>query len=168
MLVVSTGKGCFLVKADIKEAYRMVPVHPQDQHLLGVQWKSADRQSVAFGLRSALKIFSAVADAVEWILGNNGIRKKLHYIDDIILVAKSLISAERQNYILLSVFRKLNIPMEESKLEGLSPYLSSLCIEVDTASFQLHLPRDKLANLKFSLSDSIQCRTMSKKKIFRN
>ena len=35
-LVVSTGRGGFLVKADIREAYRMVPVHPQDQHLLGV------------------------------------------------------------------------------------------------------------------------------------
>ena len=40
-LVISTGRGCFLVKADIKKAYRMVPVHPQGQHLLGVQWKSA-------------------------------------------------------------------------------------------------------------------------------
>ena len=53
--------------------------------------------------------------------------------------------------------------MEESKLEGPSPCLSSLGIEVDTASFQLHLPRDKLTNLKISLSDSIQCRTILKK-----
>ena len=65
-LVVSTGRGCFLVKADIKEAYRMVPVHPQDQHLLGVQWESAVYidKVLPFGLRSAPKIFSAVADAV--------------------------------------------------------------------------------------------------------
>ena len=48
----------------------MVPVPPQDQHLLWVQWKSADRQSVAFGLRSALKIFSAVADGIQgsWVI----------------------------------------------------------------------------------------------------
>ena len=146
----------------------MVPVHPQDQHLLGVQWKSADRQSVAFWSQISTKDFSAVADAVQWILGNNGIRKGLHYLDDIILVAKSLNLAERQKDILLSVFRKLNIPMEESILEGPSPCLSSLGIKVDKASFQLHLPSDKLANLKISLSDSIQCRTMSKNKIFRN
>ena len=38
-LVVSEGRGSFLVKADIKEAYRMVPVHPEDQHLIGVQWE---------------------------------------------------------------------------------------------------------------------------------
>ena len=70
----------------------MVPVHWQDQHLQGVQWESAvfiDKM-LPFSLRSAPKIFSAVADAVQWILGNNGIRKGLHYLDDFILVAKSL------------------------------------------------------------------------------
>ena len=40
-LVVSEGKGSYLVKADIQEAYRMVPVHPEDQHLLGVEWNGA-------------------------------------------------------------------------------------------------------------------------------
>ena len=35
-LVVTKGKGSYLVKADIKEAYRMVPVQ-EDQHLLGVK-----------------------------------------------------------------------------------------------------------------------------------
>lgn len=34
-LASSIGRGVFLVKADIKEAYRMVPVHPDDQRLLG-------------------------------------------------------------------------------------------------------------------------------------
>ena len=140
----------------------------QDQHLLGFNGKMQIDKVLLFGLKLALMIFSAVADAVQWILGNNRIQKGLHYLDDIILVAKSLNLAERQKDILLSVFRKLNILMEESILEGRSPCLSSLGIEVDTASFQLHLPRDKLANLKISLSDSIQCRTMSKKKIFRN
>ena len=164
-LVVSTGRGCFLVKVDIKEAYRMVPVHPQDQHLLGVQWESAVYidKVLPFGLRSAPKIFSVVADAVQWILSNNGIQKGLHYLDDFILVAKSLNLAERQKEILLSVFRKLNIPMEESKLEGPSPCLLFLGIEIDTTSFQLRLPRDKLANLKISQRDSIQRKTISKK-----
>ena len=56
-LVISEGRGSFLVKADIQEAYRMVPVHPEDQHLLGVQWRGTvyiDRV-LPFGLRSAPK-----------------------------------------------------------------------------------------------------------------
>jgi len=38
-LVLEAGRGAFLTKADIKEAYRMLPVHPQDHHLLGVHYK---------------------------------------------------------------------------------------------------------------------------------
>ena len=34
-LILQEGKGAFLVKADIKEAYRMIPVQPHAQSLLG-------------------------------------------------------------------------------------------------------------------------------------
>ena len=75
----------------------MVPVHPQDQHLLGVKWESTVYidKVLPFGLRSAPKIFSAVVDTFQWILYNNGIQKRLHYLDDFILVAKNLDLAER-------------------------------------------------------------------------
>jgi len=36
VLVLSLGRGAMLVKADIKEACHMIPVHPQDQVLLGM------------------------------------------------------------------------------------------------------------------------------------
>ena len=72
-LVVSVGRGCFLAKADVKETYRMVPVHPEDQHLLGAQWDGSVYidKVLPFGLCSAPKIFSAVADAVQWTLFKN-------------------------------------------------------------------------------------------------
>jgi len=74
-LVLSLGKDSFQVKVDIQEAYCMVPVHPQDQPLLGVQWSGCtyvDRM-LPFGLRLAPKIFSALADGLQWILGQEGI-----------------------------------------------------------------------------------------------
>ena len=74
-LVNSVGRGALLVKADIKEAYQMIPIHPHDQHLLGVQWNDhyyIDRM-LPFGLHSAPKIFSAVADGLQWILTQYGI-----------------------------------------------------------------------------------------------
>ena len=37
-LVMSEGRGSYMAKADIKEGYRMVPVHPEDQYFLRVQW----------------------------------------------------------------------------------------------------------------------------------
>ena len=91
-LVISTGRGSFLVKADIKEAYRMLSIHPENQALLGVCWEGiiyTDR-ALPFGLRSAPKIFSAVADALQWIVVNKGVRNLLHYLDDFIFVSESL------------------------------------------------------------------------------
>lgn len=61
-IILSMGQGTQLVKIDLKDAYRMVPVHPDDHHLLGISWGGSvyiDR-CLPFGLRSALKIFSAV------------------------------------------------------------------------------------------------------------
>ncbi len=37
-IMLQLGKGTLMAKADIKQAYRIVPVHPDDRHLLCVQW----------------------------------------------------------------------------------------------------------------------------------
>ena len=37
-IIISVGKGTLIVKADTKEANRMVPVNPDDQLLLAVEW----------------------------------------------------------------------------------------------------------------------------------
>ena len=62
------GQVALLAKLDIKSAYRLVPVHPDDRPLLGIQWKGGTYVDgmLPFGLRSAPKIFTAVADALEW------------------------------------------------------------------------------------------------------
>ena len=69
------GKEVSLVKLDIQSAYRIVPVHPADRHLLGVAWQGSVFVDTAlpFGLRSAPIIFSAVADALLWILLQRGV-----------------------------------------------------------------------------------------------
>ena len=74
----------------------MVPVNPDDQFLLAVEW--ANRiyidKALPFGLRLAPKIFSAIADAIQWILQHHGIPNLLHYLDDFIFVSKNPFEAE--------------------------------------------------------------------------
>ena len=33
------GQGCYLSKLDVEAAFRIVPVHPDDWHLLGMEWQ---------------------------------------------------------------------------------------------------------------------------------
>ena len=119
-----------------------MPVHPHDQLLLGVEWNGAIFTDMAlpFGLRSAPKIFSAVADALQWILVHKGIKNILHYLDDFILVAGSLAEANAQKEILVSTCNALGVPLEPTKLEGPSTCLTFLGIEFDTVALQLACP----------------------------
>ena len=86
------GPGAQLAKMDLKSAYRMVPVHPDDQHLLGLKWEGVVYRdtSLLFGLRSAPKIFSAVADSLAWAMTCNGATNFLHYLDDFLFMARPL------------------------------------------------------------------------------
>ena len=75
-----------MAKTDLKSAYQHVPVHPADQHLLGIEWNGTtylDR-ALPFGL-SAPKLFTAVADGVPWALFHVGVHNGVHYLDDFLL-----------------------------------------------------------------------------------
>ena len=53
-----------MAKIDIKHAYRIVPVHPDDYYLLCMKWRDhyfVDR-ALPFGLCSAPYIFNSLAD----------------------------------------------------------------------------------------------------------
>ena len=49
------GKGALMAKFDVESAYRNVPVHLSDRHLLGMKWRNQYYVDLAlpFGLRSA-------------------------------------------------------------------------------------------------------------------
>ena len=86
--VVRLGRGSILAKVDVKSAYRNIPIHPQDRWLLGMPWEGGLFVDTAlpFGLRSAPKIFTAVVDAVQWILQQEGVRFVIHFLADFLLV----------------------------------------------------------------------------------
>ena len=73
--------GALLAKVDIKQAYRNVPVHPDDRHLLGMRWKQdlLIDKVLLFGLCSAPIIFSAIADALQWVIQQKDVDHLFHY-----------------------------------------------------------------------------------------
>ena len=82
------GRGALMAKLDIKSVYRLVPVHPQDCCLMGIEWKVTGYVDgmLTFGLRSAPNIFMAVADALEWDVLQRGVIWVAHYLDDFIMI----------------------------------------------------------------------------------
>ena len=90
--LLQLGRGALMGKVDINQAYRIVPVHQDDRHILGVQWEGqvlVDKV-LPFGLRSAPLIFTALADALQWIMTNRGVSPVVHYLDDSITLGAPL------------------------------------------------------------------------------
>ncbi len=155
-LVQRLGKGSLLAKMDIESAYRLVPVHPQDRILQAMEWKGQIYVDpmLPFGLRSAPKIFNAVADALNWCLEQAGIRFISHYLDDIIIVAPPhSVECEQAVHTLDTVCARLGVPMAPHKRDGPTTCLIFLGIEIDTVAGELRLPEGKLLRLKALLQE---------------
>lgn len=149
--VLKLGRGAQLAKVDIRNAYRVVPIHPEDRWLLGMQWEGALFVDTAlpFGLRSTPKIFTAVADAVEWMGKHEGIGILYHYLDDFLTAGRPGTRECSQSVLALrALFDRLGIPIAEDKLEGPACSLSFLGIVIDSMAMELRLPNKKLSELK--------------------
>lgn len=145
--IVDYGTGALLTKIDIRNAYRVVPVHPDDRWLMGMLWEGSLFVDTAlpFGLRSAPKIFTALADAAEWILRQRGLEFVIHYLDDFLIVTSAdMDQGEHALRILLEMFERLGLPVAWDKLEGPATSLTFLGFELDTREMEMRLPSHKL------------------------
>ena len=156
-----------LAKIDIESAFRLVPVHPQDRPLLGVRW---DDQlfidpMLPFGLRSAPKIFNAVADALHWYLGNRGVPHIFHYLDDFIFLGAPHSTQCQDSLLTLNqVCKELGVPIAEHKWDGPATcLLVFLGIEINTVAGILRLPSEKLSRLQTLLRKWDSRKTCSRK-----
>lgn len=133
----------------------MVPVHPQDQQLLGIKWQGGvfcDR-ALPFGLRSAPLLFTAVADGLAWALSCHGVRNFLHYLDDFFFCGPPASQeCERALEVAVSVCQRLGLPVAPEKVVGPATVMTFLGIELDTVNEEVRLPQDKLLRLQSSLA----------------
>ena len=155
-IAASYPPGALLAKIDIESAYRLIPVHPEDGGLQAVEWQGAYYidPMLPFGLRSAPKIFNAVADALEWCLRNRGVRHVHHYLDDFIVVGPpgAPVCEEALNT-LNRTCRELGVPIAEHKRDSPTTCLTYLGIEIDSVASQLRLPQEKLERLNTLLTE---------------
>ena len=153
-LIMTQGRGALMSKLDIKEAYRMVPVHPDDWFLLGMRWRGAyyiDTR-LPFGLRSAPKIFTALADALQWILLQRGLPNLLHYLDDFLFVESPGAPGVALE-VACSTCAALGVPIAPEKLEGPTTCVTFLGIELDSSHLVARLPADKLARVQHLVAE---------------
>ena len=148
-LVVAAGKNCLIIKRDIKDAFRNVPVASKYQWLLGFKWQGIyyKETCLPFGLATAPAIFNLFANAFEWILRCRlKWHSTVHYLDNFIRIlpeseAHSIPQAAK-DYIQLT--NTLSLPHNNSK-DCCSTVVEVLGIELNTFFFEARLSPQKIA-----------------------
>ena len=84
-----SGVVSYLAKTDVKSAFRISPVNPQDYYLLGLKWKHQYYYDkfMPMGCVSSYKTFEAFSMAAEWIAQEKlTTANLLHLLDDFLLI----------------------------------------------------------------------------------
>ena len=167
-LVYTMGRGCLLSKVDIKHAYRLLPVRPQDWPLLVYCWEGlyfVDLK-LPFGSRSSSSIFTSFADLVCWILTTKVKLVIIHYSDDYLLVSVAdMVRAKNDLRDLLATFDYLEIPVATDKLIGPATEVVYLGITINTNTFIISIPDDKIDEVLSVLPKWCSRRTCKKSEL---
>ncbi len=121
-MVKRLGRGALMRKIDIRSAFRLCPVCPQDWELLWLTWRGKFYidKCLPFGLRSAAYLFNQVAEALEWIMKyDHGVDNPIHYLDDFFTAADPDLNT---CFVFLSTLQEvcseLGVPVKPEKVEG--------------------------------------------------
>ena len=151
-MILAHGREALLAKIDVKHAFRNILVHPDDRALLSTV--------LPFGLRSAPKIFSVVADALQWITIHAGVSALIHYLNDFLTVgAPGLDECLKNLDTILRICNRLGVPLKLQKIEGLAAIVVFLVILLDTLNLEIRLHPEKLDHLRDLLHHWRGCRS---------
>ena len=139
--ILTTGPGTLLAKVDIKNAFRLLPVHPADRHMLAMKWNNQ------------IYIDIRLPFGLSWFLESKGVSPILHYLDSFLTMGPSSSTTCQENLnIINEVCSYLGVPLALEKLEGPTQSLTFLGIVLDTSRMEMRLPEDKLSRIHAQLT----------------
>ena len=162
--IKEVGTEAHLAKTDIKSAFRIVPIHPDDHHLLGMSLndKFYYDTTLPMGCSMSCSIFESFSTAIQWIANNKlGIPRMVHVLDDFLIIGSSPDEVSAQLRRFLDFCEECGIPIAPEKTEGPDQKLAFLGITLDVTRSLAMLPEDKLSRCRELLREAIARKTMT-------
>ena len=104
--------------------------------------------ALPFGLRSAPKLFTAVAEALQWIVLSRGVTWLLKYIDDFLTMGKAgTEECEKNLEVFIASCIDLGLPLKREKMEGPATTIEFLAIILDTVKMEIRLSESRVGEL---------------------
>ena len=145
--ILDLGRRSYLAKADIKSAFRLIPIRPDQYHLFCFQFQGAyyyDR-SLQMGCASSCQLFERFSRAIEWALREKcGVKNMVHYLDDFLFLhkTKKLCLSYLLQFQNLADF--IGLPLAPEKTDGPAQEIVFLGIQLSTITMEAVLPQEKV------------------------
>lgn len=137
-----------MAKADLKHAFRLIPVHPNQRWLLGFCWDGQYYHDLRlpFGLRSACSIFNELAEVLCHALQFHAANELVyHYLDDFFFFSPPDSPVCADTYCrFLELCKFCNIPIATNKCHEPSTRMELLGCILDTEALTISLPASKV------------------------
>lgn len=91
-LVLSIGQGAFIAKVHIQATFRILPIHPEDRHLLGFTWRGQYYfdNCLSMGCSISCALFGTFSSALqEALLSLYGFSCMSHMLDGFIFIGEA-------------------------------------------------------------------------------
>uniref|UniRef100_A0A1X7UND5 Reverse transcriptase domain-containing protein n=1 Tax=Amphimedon queenslandica TaxID=400682 RepID=A0A1X7UND5_AMPQE len=144
--ILELGQFTQMVKLDLKCVYLILPIHRCDYQDLGVVGRAKCLLTSVSRLAFLQpKIFTAVADALAWVLHLAGIAHLIHYLHNFLLIVSLLSDQGSQAlHTALEMLADLGVPVSQPKLKGPSTTVTLMGNFLDSARLELRLPQNKV------------------------
>jgi hypothetical protein len=149
-MVQDLGNNCKLFKMDLKNAFRLLPIRPQDFELLGILFKDSYfiDKSLPFGAAVSCKTFETFSTFLEFSVKRRMLSGQLiHYLDDFLGGDKTYDKCQTNMDKFRVCMRELNVPLAENKTEGPTEVIIFLGIELDSNKMQVRIPAEKMTEV---------------------
>lgn len=153
------GKGCFLAKTDIADAFRIIPLHPNQYHLFGFVWRDQffyDR-CLPMGCSASCQLFESLSTALHWVASTKlQIDHMAHVLDDFLILDSQEEICKNKLNAFLSTCDDIGIPIAPEKTYAPSKVLTFLGYELDSEHMEIRLPLDKLAKCQTAIETCLK------------
>lgn len=165
-LITQLPAGAYSAKTDIKNAFSIIPIHPNDHHKLGILYKEQFyyAKTLPQGAASSCRIFELFSTALQHIIQYHAPHIRLiHYLDDFLIIAPSQQLCQAYLDIVHTIFNDIGVPLAQDKTTIPSTCTTFLGIELNTILQCAKLPIEKLIQYSNDISQVLMKRTITKR-----
>ena len=140
------GKGAVMVKRDLADAFRHIPIHPSDWWLFGFEWqgKLFEERFLPFGLRTAPRIFNYFAEGLHWSLATRSTAAITHYLGDFLAICPATDEGAALQFkqTFTGICHALGLEIKLAK-NASGMVVEFLGLTIDTCQMEARIPADK-------------------------